>query len=62
MEFNLSEKIVDIQEGYSILNIDSVREFIKLLKEGMDKVAYGSSMDEYFLEIIDKLAGEKLNG
>ena len=52
-EFNLSDWIVEHPEGHAIRPCH-VKEFIKRLKEGM----MCTNRD---IEIIDKLAGEKLN-
>jgi hypothetical protein len=63
-EFNLSKKIVDLTGGIEFLentdfalDIEDVKEFIKILKEEIG----GDSADYFKLsEIIDKLVGDKL--
>jgi len=71
-EFNLSEKIkedfnVDNQTMCEWLEIEDVKEFIRLLKEKIKHMSVDDSMDYYdncnyadFEEEINKLAGEKL--
>lgn len=54
-EFNLSEKIfLDKEVPRAYLNIEDVKEFIRLLKEKAEEYEWEGS------EIIDKLAGENL--
>ena len=53
-EFNLSDKIYDCEMGEAIY-LDSVREFIKILKEIIQNNTITSSLLK-----IDELAGERL--
>jgi len=60
-EFNLSEKKVtigNIEGSTDIYEEKDVKEFIKILKEELSDF----NTREYFERIIDKLAGDKLNG
>lgn len=54
-DFNLSSKKIwkDIDCSYSVIPTDDVKEFIRLLKEGINCYAEP-------IELIDKLAGEEL--
>ena len=65
-EFNLSEKEIDYKQyplSTSAFLREDVKEFIRLLKEE-SKTSYFVCDDCFkkFQEIIDKLAGDKLNG
>lgn len=65
-EFNLSDKIM-YQMGDEeftadeVITIDDIREFIKILKEQLF-ISDAVNDEVPVWEIIDKLAGEKLNG
>mgnify|MGYP007099617977 CR=1 FL=1 len=67
MEFNLSEKINgENKDGFGHLWTEDVKEFIRLLKEDVNKIQNSLRMS-YNAQIqihnaIDKLAGDKLNG
>ena len=62
-EFNLSEKVFDQETKGTIpcpcVAKDDVKEFIRLLKSNFKN--YSGERVEIINEIIDKLAGEKLN-
>ena len=60
-EFNLSDEIIDVNGGGgddSELLVGAVREFIKLLKEKIDK--WDRKYQFEIMNEIDKLAGDKL--
>ena len=65
-EFNLSEKIetanldMEVWEEFDFLDVEDVKEFIRLLKEELDDRIRSNTANEICNEIIDKLAGEKL--
>lgn len=56
-EFNLSEKIWIDKCGCKQINIDNVKEFIRLLRESY---IIHHSDDYWLIEFVDKLAGDKL--
>lgn len=65
MEFNLSEKIeLDHWHNPTGVPIKDVKEFIKLLKEEFKNRDYMNASGEIITinYIINKLAGDKLNG
>lgn len=59
-KFNLSSKIRldNSYSGREVINIGFIKEFIRLLKEGHMK----HTKDDYFLNVINKIAGVQLNG
>ena len=63
-EFNLSEKIqtgfYDAKPQPYFIDVKDVQEFIRLLKENLIN-NWGRQHCDYLFEIIDKLAGSKLN-
>jgi hypothetical protein len=68
-EFNLSKRIMSTDKikkietfpSMEIIDINDVKEFIRLLKD--ETIDYPKAMSYFELcKIIDKLAGEKLNG
>lgn len=66
-EFNLSDKIWVANQNDSPLVIaeDDVKEFIKILKEQFKDTKNGgriSILPKEYRELIDQLAGDKLNG
>ena len=69
MTFNLSDKFTDSRDdsGYGYIAIEDVKEFIRLLKEELLSKSYScgycyddNDNHEKIMEIIDKLAGDKL--
>jgi hypothetical protein len=62
MEFNLSDDLCFDEGGdgkfYETLSKEKVKEFIRLLKDYLKSMA----RPKEDLRVIDKLAGEKLNG
>jgi len=59
-EFKLSDAIVGIEEVYKkdkVIHIQNVKEFIKLLKDGLEN---GMMSEIETFEFIDKLAGDEL--
>ena len=61
-KFNLSEKIREAYPDYYPDNIpvEDVKEFIKRLKEETTKFDLRDLYQDRFIEVIDKLAGDKL--
>ena len=64
-EFNLSEKIINnnFNDSGDFLDIEDVKEFIKLLKEeiyNFPSINYHQPDEDDIIKIIDKLSGEKL--
>ena len=59
-EFNLSEKIMSWEGDFKSIKKEDVKEFIRLLKEGIHQFNETELGDIGRNEFIDKLAGEKL--
>jgi hypothetical protein len=59
-EFDLSKRITDEGKVLGVINIEDVKEFIRLLKEGIHGFNEMETGDIARNDFIDKLAGKEL--
>ena len=60
IDFNLSKKIETNQDLKDRILVEDVKEFIKKIKDRLDKTSLNSAEWWELMEDIDKLAGEEL--